>query len=63
MTNRFVYFAKQNPPNSTHTKAKDVSSQANTSLRAVCMIGNYLKRRSGGLRIRVLKKMPPNFYL
>ena len=38
-------------------KAKSVSSQANTSLRAVCMRGNYLILRSGGLRIRVLKKM------
>ena len=32
-------------------KAKSVSSQANTSLRAVCMRGNYLSRRSRGLRI------------
>ena len=41
--------------NGTHSKAKNVSSQANTSLRAVCMRGNYLKRRSRIWRIRVLK--------
>ena len=42
--------------NGTHSKAKNVSSQANTSLRAVCIRGNYLKRRSRILRIRLLKK-------